>query len=187
MRAGEPGDITDAESEFGSSEYAKEILGQLWGYPPQLDLGKEAGLQKATVEMIQQGLLESAHDCSDGGIAVALAEEAFPTGVGARVNLASSGLFSEFALFGEDAGRILISCDPEKVRRIKQIAEDHGVAADVIGETIPEKLEILLDGKIAVSSNVSELSTDYERALESALKTDPEVMAEQYPEILTRS
>src|ERR1700757_4928535 len=79
LRAGEAGDITDAETEFGSSEYAKEILGALWGYPPELDLEREAALQKAVIELVQQGLVESAHDCSDGGIAVALAEKAFPT------------------------------------------------------------------------------------------------------------
>src|ERR1019366_2826334 len=46
LRASDPGDVTDAESEFGSSEYAKEILNALWGYPPELELEKEAGLQK---------------------------------------------------------------------------------------------------------------------------------------------
>src|SRR5215470_7961892 len=96
LRAGEPGDITDAESEFGSSEYAKEVLGAIWGYPPELDLEKEAALQKAVIEMVQLGLLDSAHDCSDGGIAVALAEKSFPAGVGARVNLKSGELFAEY-------------------------------------------------------------------------------------------
>src|SRR6202008_2128779 len=103
LRGGEAGDITDAETEFGSSEYAKEILGTLWGYPPELDLEKEAALQKAVIELVQQGLVESAHDCSDGGIAIARAEKAFPAGVGARVSLSSEGLFAEYALFGEDA------------------------------------------------------------------------------------
>jgi phosphoribosylformylglycinamidine synthase subunit PurL len=177
LRAGEAGDITDAESEFGSSEYAKEILGALWGYPPELDLGKEASLQKAIIELIQQGLVHSAHDCSEGGIAVALAEKSFPNGVGARVNLASSGLPAEFALFGEDASRIAVSCDSGNVARIQQIAAKHGIAADVIGETIPERLEISLDGKAVISAEVSELSAAYEGALESALRTDPELMA----------
>ena len=127
LRAGEAGDITDAETEFGSSEYAKEILGALWGYPPELDLEKEAALQKAVIELVQQGLVESTHDCADGGLAVALAEKAFPKGIGARVNLAAGGLFAEFALFGEDASRILISCDPEQVARIQQVAGKRGV------------------------------------------------------------
>src|SRR4030081_1929047 len=89
LRATEAADLADVESEFGSSEYAKEILGTLWGYPPVLELEREAALQHAVIELIQHGLVDSVHDCSDGGLAVALAEKAFPNGVGARVNIAS--------------------------------------------------------------------------------------------------
>jgi phosphoribosylformylglycinamidine synthase len=176
LRGGEAGDSTDAETEFGSSEYAKEILGSLWGYPPQLDLEKEAALEKALIEIVEQGLVDSAHDCSDGGIAVALAEKAFPAGVGARVNLKSGELFAEYVLFGEDASRVVVSCDPANLPRIKQVAERHGIAGDLIGETIPQKLEISLDGKTVVSATVSELSAAYEGALEAALRTDPELV-----------
>ena len=176
LRSGEVGDITDAESELGSSEYAKEILGTLWGYPPELALEKEVGLQKAVVELIQHGLVDSVHDCADGGLAVALTEKALPKSVGARVNLSSDGLFAEFALFGEDASRIVISCDPGNVARIKQVAEKHGSVAEVIGETVAERLEISLDGKVVISAPVSELSDAYENALESALRTDPELV-----------
>ncbi|MFZ1007633.1 MAG: phosphoribosylformylglycinamidine synthase subunit PurL [Candidatus Sulfotelmatobacter sp.] len=176
LRAGEQADIADVESEFGSSEYAKEILGALWGYPPELDLEKEVELQKAVIELIQQSLMDSAHDCSEGGIAVALAEKAFAKGVGARVNLASNGLPAEFVLFGEDASRIAVSCDPGNVGRIKQVAEKHGIVVDVLGETIPERLEILLNGHVVVSAAVSELSRIYEGALESSLRTDPELV-----------
>jgi len=177
LRGGEPGDITDAETEFGSSEYAKEILGALWGYPPEIDLEKEAALQKAVIELIQQGLVDSAHDCSDGGLAVALAEKAFAKGVGARVNVASNGLPDEFTLFGEDASRIVISCDRTSLVRIQEVAEKHGIAADVLGETIPERLEIRLDGRVVASAAVSELNEKYESALESILRTDPELVA----------
>ena len=59
---------------LGSSEYAKEVLGQIWGMPPALDLKQEAALQKCLRELIQDRLIESAHDCSEGGMAVALAE-----------------------------------------------------------------------------------------------------------------
>ena len=177
LRAGEPGDITDAETEFGSSEYAKEVLGSVWGYPPELDLEKEAALQPAVIGLVSQGLVESTHDCADGGIAVALAEQAFPQGVGARVNLTSGGMFAGYSLFGEDSSRILVSCDPANLARIKEVAGKHGIAADVIGETIPDKLEISLDGKRVISATVSELSAAYESALEAALRTDPELVA----------
>jgi phosphoribosylformylglycinamidine (FGAM) synthase-like enzyme len=174
LRAGEAADITDVKNEFGSSEYAKEILGALWGYPPELDLEKEAALQKAVIELIQQGLAESVHDCSDGGLAVALAEKTFAKGVGARVNLASNGLPAEFVLFGEDASRIVLSCVPEKVGRIQQMSEKYGVVADVLGETIPERLEISLDGRVVLSATVSDLNGAFESALEATLRTDSE-------------
>ncbi len=176
LRAGEPGDMMDAETEFGSSEYAKEILGAFWGYPPEIDLAKEAALQKAIINLIEDGLVESVHDCSDGGIAVALAEKTFPKGMGARVELASDGLPPAFVLFGEDPSRIVVSCDPAHLVRIKEVAGTHGVAAEKIGETLPERLEVTLDRKTVVSAAISELKQAYEGALEAALKTDFELV-----------
>ena len=176
LRGGEAADITDVESEFGSSEYAKGILGALWGYPPELDLENEAALQRVVIELIQQGLVDSVHDCSDGGLAVALAEKAFTKGIGARVNIASNGLPAEFVLFGEDASRILLSCDTAKVSRIQQLAKEDGVGADVIGETVPERLEISLDNQVVVAAAVSVLSAEYESALELSLRAEPEAV-----------
>jgi len=177
LRGTEPGDITDVESEFGSSEYAKEILGALWGYPPELELEQEAALQKGLIEMIQAGLVESAHDCYSGGLAVALAEPTFATGMGLRVDVASNGLPAEFALFGEDASRVVISCDPSQLSGIKEIARKHGVLLDVLGETVPEQVEIKLDGRVVVSASVAELRDVYESALVRALRTEPEAVA----------
>jgi len=177
LRGSDPGDMADAEPEFGSSEYAKEIAGTLWGYPPALDLEKEAALQKAVIEMAQSDLLESAHDCSDGGIAVTLAESAFCKGIGAKVNLLSRELPPELVLFGEDASRVVISCDREKLHGIQQVAVKYGIAADVIGETISEKIEISVDGTVAVSANVNELHKVFEESLEKALRTEPELIA----------
>jgi phosphoribosylformylglycinamidine synthase len=177
LRASEPGDITDAESEFGSSEYAKEILGAVWGFPPALELEKEAALQKALIEMIQAGLVESAHDCSEGGLAVTLAECAFAKGVGMKVNLASGGLPAEFALFGEDASRVVLSCDSRNLPVIHQLAAKKGLFCDRIGETATGQMEIRLDGKVVVSVAVAELRAVYEGALEQALRPGPAAVA----------
>jgi len=111
------------------------------------------------------------------GLAVALAEKAFGKGIGVRVNLASEGLPAEFVLFGEDASRIVVSCDPGQLTRIQEVAEKYEIAADVLGETIPDRLEISLDGTIIVSAEVSELSEGFEGALEATLRTDSESMA----------
>ncbi|HWZ83651.1 MAG TPA: phosphoribosylformylglycinamidine synthase subunit PurL [Terriglobales bacterium] len=171
LRANEPGDAVDAESEFGSSEYAKEILGAVWGYPPELDLEKEATLQRAVVALIQAGLVESVHDCADGGLATALVESGFPKGIGLKVNLASHGLPSEFLLFGEDASRVVLSCDPAKLARIQQVAEEYDLFADVLGETSGDRVEIAVDGKTLISATIAELNGTFEGALEKALRT----------------
>jgi phosphoribosylformylglycinamidine synthase subunit PurL len=173
LRGSEPGDATDAEIEFGSSEYAKAILGELWGFPPALELEGEAGLQKTIVELIEAGLVDSAHDCSEGGLAVALAKCSFEKGMGCSVHLVAKGLASDFVLFGEDASRIVISCDRANVARIKEVGAKYEVSADLLGETVSGHVEIKLDGRVGVSASVSELRDEYEGALEQALKSEP--------------
>jgi len=177
LRANEAGDAVDAELEFGSSEYAKEILGALWGYPPELDIDKEATLQRALVALIRGGLVESAHDCSDGGLAVALVESALPGGVGFGVRLPGQQVAPEFLLFGEDASRVVLSCDPIHLPRIQQVAEEYGVFADVLGETGSDRVEIAVNGQPVISASVAELREAYEGALERALRTEAGVAA----------
>jgi phosphoribosylformylglycinamidine synthase len=177
LRGSDPGDLTDVESEFGSSEYAKEILGAVWGFPPALELEQEAALQKVLVAVVREGLVDSLHDCSDGGLAVTLAESAFAHGVGMNVNLTSGGLPPEFALFGEDASRVVISCDPGCVHRIKEVAVKYGLTAELIGETAGREMQMSLDGKVILSAPVEELRAIYEGALEAALRTEPAAVA----------
>jgi len=177
LRANEAGDAVDAELEFGSSEYAKEILGAVWGYPPELDIEKEATLQRALVAIIRAGLVESAHDCSDGGLAVALVESALPGGVGLSVRLPRQQVALEFLLFGEDASRVVLSCDPRHLPRIQQVAEEYGVFADVLGETGSDRVEITLDDQPVISASIAELREAYEGALERALRAEPSVAA----------
>ena len=120
LRGSEPGDAVDAEIEFGSSEYAKEIFGEVWGFPPALELEKEKALQDCIIDIVGLGLIDSAHDCSEGGLAVAVAESCFPREIGARLelkreDLGGDDLLPEYLLFGEDASRIVISCVRENV------------------------------------------------------------------------
>jgi hypothetical protein len=80
-------------------------------------------------------------------------------------------LFSEGLLFGEDAGRVVVTCDPKTAPDIKSIAVQWGLRAERIGSTIPEKLVIRIDGKTAVTANVSELKQVWDRALEEAIRS----------------
>ncbi len=190
LHGSEPGDAVDAEAEFGSSEYAKEILGEVWGFPPALELEKEKALQDCVIDLVGQGLIANAHDCSEGGLAVAVAESCFPNEIGARISLKTEemggeGLPAEYLLFGEDASRIVVSCIRENLPNIKQRAVKWGVAALPIGITQSEKLEIFVDDREVVSAPVSQLRRRWQSALERALHTETEERL--VPETLQKS
>jgi phosphoribosylformylglycinamidine synthase len=159
-----------AEIEFGSSEYACHLLGEVWGAPPGLDLKQEAALQNCLQALIAAHEIESAHDCSEGGLAVALVESAFVSGVGADIALKAEGLFPEALLFGEEASRIIVSCDPGKAKLIQQRAVQWGIRAERIGTTAASgNLVIHVDGRQAVAAAVSELKRVWDTALVGAL------------------
>src|SRR5207248_2473018 len=177
-------DSHDAQTRFGSSEYAKEVLGEIWGLPPALNLQGEAALQKCVLALIDKGIIESAHDCSDGGLAVALAESAFVKGIGAKVSL-NSDIAAEIDLFGENASRILLSCDPNKTATIKQIAVEFGLSAEKIGGTSGDQLAISINGHPVIAAKVADLKQSWSGALQSALHTEtPEHLV---PEVLQKS
>jgi phosphoribosylformylglycinamidine (FGAM) synthase-like enzyme len=110
-------------------------------------------------------------------LAVALVEPAFAKGIGLKVDITSNELPAEFALFGEDASRVVMSCDATQLDGIKEIAAKHGLTADMLGETVSGQVEIRLDGQVLVSASVAELRDGYESALEKALRTEPEAVA----------
>jgi phosphoribosylformylglycinamidine synthase len=177
--------LSATPAEFGSSEYAKEVLGELWGTAPAIDINKEAALQKLMLELTSRGLIDSAHDCAEGGLAVALAESAFVRGLGADVDLTSGGLAQEMVLFAETASRIVISCDPKNSQAIKDLAVKSGIAADRLGETTRNKLKIRVDGQVAVDALVSDLKQVWETALPKALHV--ETREHLVPELLQKS
>ena len=175
---------SDDERQFGSSEYAKEIVGSLWGEPPALDLQSEAALQNCLLKLIGEGLLESAHDCSDGGLAIAAAESCIGNEIGAQLRLPDSSAVLEIALFGEQASRVLVSCVPGNRQTIQQIAAKHSIHAEFLGRTGGEKLVIQRGSTDAVSAYISDTKNVWVHALESALHSDlPERIV---PEILDK-
>jgi phosphoribosylformylglycinamidine synthase len=160
------GDCDD--TRFGSSQYAKVIVRQLWGLPPALDMDYEKRVQAVAREVVTAGLAESAHDLSDGGLAVSLAECAFgPAQVGAALELASA-LRPEFLLFHEGPSRILIStAAPDQVQRV---ARQHGVEAPLLGATIEGGIRIRNHGEILLDCPIQRLRGCWEGGLERALE-----------------
>ena len=121
---------------FGSSEFAKVLLGSLWGTPPSLDLDAEADLHSLLQAMADRKLVRSACDVSDGGIAVALAQAGFPKHIGASVEQDPSLLVHPlFGLFAEPASTVLVSTAQENVSAIEKLAAKFSFLAARIGTT----------------------------------------------------
>ena len=156
------------EKHFGGTQYAKVILKSLWGLPPVLDMDYEKRVHGAIREIVQAGLAESAHDLSDGGLAVALAESSFgPASVGARIEI-PAGARPEFRLFHEGPSRIIISTSqPENV---VEIARKNGVEAIAIGVTMEERLRIVCNSETLLDCELTDLKRPWETSLEAALR-----------------
>jgi phosphoribosylformylglycinamidine (FGAM) synthase-like enzyme len=152
-------------THFGGTQYAKVVLNNMWGLPPALDMDYEKRVQSAIREIVSQGHAESAHDVSDGGLAVALAECAV-NGVGASIEF-KTDLRPEFALFHEGPSRIVVSTMvPEK---IEEIARKYNVEALRIGVTMNVGLRIG-DGSVTwIDSPVDRLKQVWENALAEEL------------------
>ena len=114
-------------SALGGSEYLDRVHGAVAGRPG-LDLDREAQVQALVREAIGNGLLRSAHDVSDGGLAVTVAESCAIGGMGAELDLGlTHGERADAALFGEAPARIIVSVAPDSVESLRSLAENHGV------------------------------------------------------------
>jgi len=120
------------KAELGGTQLQKLIEGQIRGRIPQLDLKYEQQLQQAVTQAIRQGLIQSAHDVADGGLAVALAECAFGTGLGLAIDM-SADLPLSAILFGESQSRVILSVKPEHLSALTQLVNDLAVDMQIIG------------------------------------------------------
>ena len=152
---------------FGGTQYVKVILNSLWGLPPALDMAYEKRVQEVIRRIVLEGMAESAHDLSDGGLAVALTESSFgPAGIGARIDL-DSELAPELLLFHEGPSRILIST--ARPQDVEKVACEMGVQATWIGVTIEGRIEIGNRSNILLSSPIADLKSGWENSLEEML------------------
>jgi phosphoribosylformylglycinamidine synthase len=126
--------LGDTRAELGGSEFAEAVLGVVAGRPPALDLSAERALIETLVEAAGDDVLTSAHDCSDGGVAVALAESAIMSGHGFAAMIGSD-LPAHVAMFSESASRAVVTTAPEWEGRLLEIAATHGTPVVRIGET----------------------------------------------------
>jgi phosphoribosylformylglycinamidine synthase len=155
---------------FGSSEYAKVVLGGIWGQPPPLDLDAEADLHTLLGVLADRELIRSACDVSDGGIAVALAQAGFPKGIGATVEQDQSLMVHPlFGFFAEPASTVILTAHPNQVDAIEEFADEFGYFAMRIGSTGGDRLEISVYRQPMISASLESLRKPWANALEATL------------------
>ena len=165
--------LGEGHGELGGSEYLNVVHGLVRGVPPALNLDAEHSLQLLLVALATERMVRSAHDCSDGGIAVTLAECCFGTnGIGAEVSIAGLQVGRPpaanvaAALFGESASRVVVSVVPEDVTRVLERAAASGVPAAVIGQTGGSQLRIAVGGAIVIDQSVDDAERLWSGAIE---------------------
>lgn len=164
--------------EFSSSEYSKTLAGIIAGEPPAIDLAAEKRLQQCLVALAGNAVVRSAHDISDGGLAVTLAESCFRSGagnhqsaplLGARVSLKGNDP-TEFAIFGERGARAIVSLSPTSLAPLLEAARQYGVAAQQIGQVIGgDAFRIEYKGRAVIDTSVAKLYDTWAHSLESIL------------------
>jgi phosphoribosylformylglycinamidine synthase len=151
--------LGESRAELGGSEYLKSMHGLIRGVPPRLDLDAERRLQKVLVSGADAGMLRSAHDCAEGGLAVTLAESTFDTGLGAETNVApvsaGTATFNDIAtLFGESASRAIVSVAPERAHELLALAAAEQVPAAIIGRVGGNHIRIAIDGRVVIDESL---------------------------------
>jgi phosphoribosylformylglycinamidine synthase len=155
------------QCEFSSSEYSKAIGGIVAGEPPSIDLAADKRLIDCLVVLATEGGVQSAHDISDGGLAVTLAESCFAAnGLGANAKLEENGP-AEAALFGERGARAIVSVKPTQLARVLNTARQCHVAAHEIGKVIRgDAFRIQYKGSAVINSSVPALRAAWAHSLE---------------------
>ena len=161
-------------AELGGSEYAEAVLGKVSGRPPALDLAAEARLHRMLQEAARRGIFASAHDLSDGGLAVALAESSIAGGEGFEVSLDDLRLAPHIALFSESASRAVVSARSGAEREVEALAAELGVPSIRLGATGGSALRYA----DLFAIDLSEAAAVYDRAIPALMSgnqrsTDP--------------
>jgi len=162
--------LGESRAELGGSEYLKVIHGVVRGVPPAIDLAREAALQRFLVDGIAAGLIRSAHDCAEGGFAVALAECCFDTGLGVSAELSRLETIEGFAdiaaLFSESASRVIVSVAPGAVEDVLSRAAALNVPAVRIGTVGGSRIRISVDGRAVLDESLTDSEALWSNGLE---------------------
>jgi len=167
--------LGETHHELGGSEYLKVTQRVVAGMPPRVDLKAEKALQQLLVRGVREGLIRSAHDAAEGGVAVTLAECAFGTGgVGLKVDLpgaaAPDGWVPTSTLFSESASRVVVSVAPDQLGALLALAKAFGVPALEIGSTGTSRITLSINGRNVIDMPVGDAEAIWDVVLDNCFK-----------------
>jgi phosphoribosylformylglycinamidine (FGAM) synthase-like enzyme len=156
--------------EMGGSLYLRSIHGLKIGIPPRLHYDKALAVHQFLIEVIRSGWAQSAHDCSDGGLAVALAESCISgeVKIGAGISIGVRGGRTDELLFNESQSRILFSSRPDSKAELRFLADRHGVDLIELGQVGGHKLEVTV-GERVIGWDVDELFDSWYFSIERSI------------------
>ncbi|MEW6620765.1 MAG: phosphoribosylformylglycinamidine synthase subunit PurL [bacterium] len=134
--------LGETKEELGGSEYLKVLHHQVAGKPPMIDLEWENNIQSTCLAAIQQGIIKSAHDCAEGGLAIALAECCIVGNIGAEITLDSEFIEPHYLLFAESQSRIILSLKKENLDDLEKLASLYQVTFSILGKVKQGHLRI---------------------------------------------
>ena len=174
--------INDPGYNLGGSSYLKVCHGLKVGPPPHIDLAHEIKVQNAVRGLIREGLIKSAHDCSEGGLAVALAESCFnPEKLfGAKVDLKAGDTPAATVLFNESQSRIIISVAPKNLDKAESILRERAVPFQRLGKVEGDQLRIQVEDK-KFAWPVADLFDDWWNSIRRVVESDSS--AERIPSL----
>ena len=172
--------LGDTNEDLGGTEYLKLIHHREQGSPPWLDLDREKAVQQCVLSLIRKGFIKSAHDCSDGGLAVTLVECSVSPPlrpIGASIRLHQQGLRVDALLFGETPSRVVLTVAAEHVDQVLNEAQQLSVPGVVIGQVGGDQLTVAVvsdsgSQTSTFSCSVHSLSDVWGNALERALRPE---------------
>ena len=161
--------------ELGSSEYAKSILGSLWGEVVRIDLDQQARINSVLAVLAAKGLIHSATDEGSGGHAVTISKCCFQNRIGATTGPIDEqpSPLDKIGLFFEDPTLVYVTCAPEDYEEVRRIAENYGVGCQSMGVTGGDRVVLqTLDGEDTVSVGIDELWPSFSDSLEAQLAAE---------------
>jgi phosphoribosylformylglycinamidine synthase len=171
--------LGETTADLGGSEFMAEMTGAVDGSVPRIDLSRELAVHRVCLEAMGTGIIKSAHDCSDGGLSVALAESCFSRhrnhGLGVEIDVefrlvgVDESWLPIVFLFSESPSRVIVSVDPTNLEALLSLAQEHEVPSTVLGSVGKDRFRITMNGESMIDLDLCDIERAWRGGLAAKL------------------